>query len=484
MSATDAFEGTAVTRYVLIGAALLIALALATMARGADKKKERTRGDVQTAIAAAEQALDKAPGDAKAREQLARLVFESGDFWRAAELIKPAANKAEATPAEILLAAEIEYLLGHYSESERLSRQVLDHAAADSAARAMAMIRLGFVHYQTNRFDRFRDLNFPRGVQFPADKVIRGFEGPPYQVTWPADARQSEIPFSATDPLPALKVSYDGRPVDVLFDTGADMCIVDSQLAAELGIKEQGWTIGGFGGGKLGRMGYGKLRSVELGGVTLRDVPVWILPTRRFSSIYPGGKLSIDGIVGTALVRQFLATLDYQRAKLVLRERSPRARQRLRTELAGRVAAEVPFVLAGTHWMMASGSLDGREGLTFFVDSGLASDAAFSAPPQTLRYLGIAEPEQKLDPGSAGGGGGPWASGRFAIRSLGLGPLVQTDLVGEFGAVPAASYWQNRFIQDGLISHRFLSKYASWTIDFDAMTYVFAKPAEAGQGSP
>jgi hypothetical protein len=37
------------------------------------------------------------------------------------------------------------------------------------------------------------------------------------------------------------------------------------------------------------------------------------------------------------------------------------------------------------------------------------------------------------------------------------------------------SYWSRGFIWDGLISHQFLKNFGSWTIDFDAMTFIFVK---------
>jgi hypothetical protein len=464
------------TRWALCVVAAVAMLACALVGRAVAQAKTRSRADVLDALASASQTLAQNPQNVEARQQLARLQYEAGDFWAARETLRPALER-QPSAAAVLLAAELEYLLGHYEDAEPLYREVLARPRLDASDRTRATVGLGFVYYQTNRFDRFAELEFARGVQFPGAKLIREFGDRPYRLTWREDRRRTEVPFVVTDPLPVLAIQYDGHPVHVLFDTGADMCIVDSELARQWGVQEVSWTVGGFGGGKLGRLGYGRLRSVSLGDVTLEHVPVWILPTQRFSSAFAGGKHPIGGIIGTGLARQFLATLDYEQAKFVLRERSPQAAQALRDELAGRLAAEVPFVLSSTHWMMARGALNGREGLTFFVDSGLASDAAFSAPPQTLRYVGIPLPEKKLDPKSAGGGGGAWASGQFPIASLALGSLRQENLKGEFGSRPESSYWQSGFIQDGLISHAFLRQYASWTIDFDAMTYLFAKPA-------
>jgi hypothetical protein len=206
--------------------------------------------------------------------------------------------------------------------------------------------------------------------------------------------------------------------------------------------------------------------------VTIYDVPVMILATKRFT-LDP--KYPLSAIFGTALMRQFLGTIDYRNRKIVLRERTPDNGRAVRSALEGRLAAEVPFVLDATHLMHARGSLNEKEDLTYFIDSGLAMDAGFSAPIQTLRYAGIPVPETKVPEGGLGGGGGKFATGSFPIKSLTLGPLRQTGVRGEYGARPPESYWDRGFIADGLLSHGFLKQYGSWTIDFDSMTYLFEK---------
>jgi hypothetical protein len=177
-------------------------------------------------------------------------------------------------------------------------------------------------------------------------------------------------------------------------------------------------------------------------------------------------------------MRQFLGTLDYRNQKLVLRDRTAANAAKVRQELGTKLAAEIPFALYGTHVMYAKGGLDGKDGLTYFIDSGLASDALFTAPIQTLNYAGIPVPETKIDEAGVGGGGGKFASGPFPIQSLSLGPLRQTAATGSYGARAPESFWGgNRgFMEDGLISHSFLKRYGSWTLDFDAMTYLFEKP--------
>ena len=206
-------------------------------------------------------------------------------------------------------------------------------------------------------------------------------------------------------------------------------------------------------------------------------MPVIILPTERFSAGFAKGQYPIRGILGTATLRQFLSTIDYGNEQIILRPRREDAQQALMSSFAGRRVTAMPFALAATHLMMAKGQLNDRDNLTFFVDSGLADEggAAFIAPIQTLKYVGIPVPETEVREGIGGGGGTGYATGYFGIEKLGLGTCIQTDSLGEYGTTRPESYWALGFIQDGLISHNFLRQYDSWTMDFTNMVYYFAE---------
>lgn len=75
----------------------------------------------------------------------------------------------------------------------------------------------------------------------------------------------------------------------------------------------------------------------------------------------------------------------------------------------------------------------------------------------------------------SGAGHVPLRLGRFPVRRLGLGPLVQHDVLGMFGVFPDAWREGAGFPVHGLVSHAFLRRY-EWTLDFDAMTMSFAEP--------
>ena len=437
---------------------------------------EKDRGQILKEIAAAQEALLKDPSHSEVRSRLARLLYQSGEFEKAKTSALPLLDAAKPTNETLFLAADLDYLLGHYDKAESAYQKIIALNPGDLQVQARADSKLAMTYYQTNQYAKAADLfkELEGKIKLPHWDLMRAFgRERPYQIVWPGDFGLSIAPFIVTDPLPIVSVEIQGRQIYALIDTGADLFMLDTEVAAALGIKPLASMTGTFAGGKQAEVGFGRVNSLRIGQVTLKAVPISILPTQRFSKGFAEGKYTIGGIVGTGVLKQFLATMDYPGEQLVLRRADEEGRKDLRQATEGKTVVEVPFVLAVTHFLMARGSLDGKEGLTFFVDSGLAGEAAFAAPVQTLKYAGIPIPETKVEDGIGGGGGG-FATGLFKIARLGLGPLVQENLKGEYGANPPESYWRLGFINDGIISHQFLRKHA-WTIDFAGMRMILAK---------
>jgi len=417
--------------------------------------------DIETARAA----YTSDPADTDARVRLAELTYEAGSFEEAGSLLEPLVS-GDASNDVLMLAARIEYLSGRFDRAEELLNRVLELEPDNARAAA----KLVFVHYQTNSYDKCGALADRVGDRpLPHLDLMLAFEDEPYRAEWESgDA--TEVPFLVTDPLPVIEVEVDGRKVTALIDTGGDCFILDPGIAEELGIEIAASMMGMFAGGMEAEVGFAMAQTLKLGGVTLHSVPISVLPT---GGMQIGGH-QLDGIVGTGVLKQFLSTIDYPGDRLVLRDPNGDAAAAFRAGGAGRVFDEVPFYIQSTHFLVAPGSLNGLDGLMFHVDSGLAGTAAFSAPEQTLDYVGIPVPETAVNPNNVGGGGGGFATGTFDVARLGLGELEQTDLVGSFGGLPPQSFRMLGFLQDGLISHNFLRAY-SWTLDFERMLMVFAE---------
>ncbi len=409
-------------------------------ARKAEQAPEKDRGQVLAEIAAARKSLGKDPGNAEGRFRLSQLLYQAGNFEESQVVLRPLLEAQTAPVNALLLAADLDYLFGRYENAEDILQKIIARNPPDKAAQVKARVKLIFVYYQTNRYERTVGLfqGMEGKIKLPLLDLMRAFgRDKPLHAGWPEKARSTVIPFIVKDPLPVISVEVHGRQIYALIDTGADMFVLDNEIAASMGIKGLASTTGTFAGGKQAEVGFAEVDSLKIGDVTLTSVPVSLLSTQRFSAGFANGKYTIGGILGTGVLKRFLATLDYPHSRLILRRPDGRSLEDFTRETAGKTVVEVPFVLALSHFMMARGRLNDKELLTFFVDSGLASEAALTAPAQTLKYAGIPIPETKVQEGSIGGGGGAgFATGLFAVKALGLGPLVQAGKKGEFGSFP------------------------------------------------
>lgn len=142
-----------------------------------------------------------------------------------------------------------------------------------------------------------------RVVQIDFDaRIVRlydpsGFRAPPGADTLPLDLIR-RLPYVTA------VLTVPGRPPQrraLLLDTGSEDAVDDSIILASPGPKRT--VTGGVGLGQEYQVVLGLLDSVQLGRVTLRNVP----------GVAPGVAL-----VGTSVLHKFFVTLDYPRARLYL----------------------------------------------------------------------------------------------------------------------------------------------------------------------
>ena len=452
---------------------------LTAEADGDEEATEPDRGDILAEIEVAEAILEGDPDNAELAHELAGLHYKAGHFNTAKEVLQPFLDAGMASDDSKLLMGELKYLTGNYAAAEEILLDLTENAS-DTMTQIMAQVKLLFVYYQTNEYAKTQDLlpGMEGQIQLPTWDFMKGYgEEAPYQVDWNGQT-ETALPFVLADPLPVVEVEINGELIYAFLDTGGDAFVVDTDLAAALGIEQITTFKGTYAGGLQADTSYAKADSLKLGDVTITSVPVMILPIERFSEGFAEGQYRLRGVLGTATLRQFLSTVDYENEQIILRPKTEAAKETLMSSFAGKQSTAMPFALAATHLMMAKGQLNEVDDMTLFVDSGLADEAGakMTAPLQTLNYVGIPVPETAVDENSIGGGGGAgFATGHFPVDKLGLGDLVQTDAVGLYGTSTPESYWQLGFIQDGLISHNFLRQYDSWTLDFSEMTMLFAQ---------
>ena len=424
----------------------------------------RLRSDVEAALPGRAEAFAADPGDDGVRRAYADILLKLGNVWEADEVVAPLGDPASASVPHLQLAARTAYLLGDYGRAETLYGRLMQLNGEGSEDREEATEGLTLAWYQTNRFAKARELPPPADTEGASGLLafMQAFEGEPYGIEWAPGERVVHLAMTndITQPgaLPVVDLEVDGRTVSLVLDTGGDRLYLDREIYASLGIntlttREARYA---YTGGETVEEPLGVAETVGLGGVTLTNVPV-------VGATWKALGQTSDGVLTTQILKQFLSTVDYDNRRITLRERTPEALARLMQTFGDDPPIEAPFFMTGTHLMYAKGSLNGHEGINYFMDSGLAMSMPMILVDETVELLG-------LEPSAIEGTDYFWVP----IESHGLDGLTKgaTQALGNV-FVEENAFWQGGFMMDALISHQYLWPLGSWTIDFDAMTYYF-----------
>jgi hypothetical protein len=189
--------------------------------------------------------------------------------------------------------------------------------------------------------------------------------------------------------------------------------------------------------------------------------------------------VQLGPIIGTSVLKQFLATIDGPGRRLIL---SPRGDAKARAQQlamagahAGR-ASVVPFLLWPDHCMLVQGRIAGQPAC-FFVDSGLVAatpsqgQANLLASRQKLASWGAAQPRDQTFPVVPG-----TLSIGDARRDRPAAHPVDGKVWKAFGN------WGGIRV-DALVSWGFLSHFV-WTLDFDHHTYTLSEPQQSAGALP
>lgn len=420
-----------------------------------------------------------------------RPIVVAGIAGLAAIAVAGFVSRADATSAE----AESLLISGRYDEADSAFARVLGRNPADT----LALVRRGTIalhrnrtlearrwlalagaagatrtrlsaltaecFYRENAFDSAAAHLRRSGREASAAQLASLHGRVPYRISGPPRA---ELSFVQTDPLPLVELTVNGRgPLLFLIDTGAGELVLDPAFADSVGAPRFGEESGTFAGGQKRPVGSGTVDSVRLGLVTVRDVPIRILDTSRFSGVALGRRVA--GLLGTTLLSRFVFTLDYAGGKLVLARRggAPPA------AAPGVSRTTVPIWLAGDHYILARGAVGTSGPLTWLVDTGLAG-AAFTGPASVLAEAGIALEDTTSFQGQ--GGGGAVKVIPFQVPSLRIGTVEKKGLLGMLGPFPPSLERGLGTRVAGIVSHAFFQG-CRVEFDFDRMEMTIERPS-------
>lgn len=193
-------------------------------------------------------------------------------------------------------------------------------------------------------------------------------------------------------PIIELKINGNEEPLRFVLDTGSGISVISEKTASKLKIKTvaRGGHARGIGGDGKFEIVYGFLKTVNIGDVKIRNVPVYI---RKFHT----NNEIIDGYIGLALISKFLTTIDYGDLSFSLKKKDSSQKK----EVTGNDLS-LPLRLTSSGFLSGEVQLEGVQvPLNFIVDTGasisvISDDIAGMAEmsqfmkSETMRVIGAA----------------------------------------------------------------------------------------------
>jgi len=174
------------------------------------------------------------------------------------------------------------------------------------------------------------------------------------------------LPFRLLNNHLYVQARIDGKPLQVLFDTGGAN-VLTPDAAKRLGVESEGAIEVRGGGEKSESSGLAKVKELALGDVTLRDQLFLVVPLTGLAEVEG---VDVDGIVGYEVLKRFIARVAYAQGQITFF--LPEAFQEPK---GGTV---VPFTFDG-ETPQVEGEIDGVRG-RFTIDTGSRASLTLNRP--------------------------------------------------------------------------------------------------------
>ena len=255
------------------------------------------------------------PLSARAHALLGATILASGDFHNSVEEFRTALSIQENEALAICGLAMVDF----YENRLESAMKGLRRAVSLDASEPDYIFNLGQAAARSERYKEAADsyerfLAIAPKTDTDRRNRIRGLidflrylgrQGSLYGL---AGESKTVMPFESVDGRPVLKVRVNNshEPLRFVLDTGSGMSVVSEETAKKLGLRTvaRGGLARAVGGGGKFEIVYGFLNSLDLGGVKVESVPVYI---RHFYD----EKTPVDGYIGLSVISKFIASVDY-----------------------------------------------------------------------------------------------------------------------------------------------------------------------------
>jgi Aspartyl protease len=221
-----------------------------------------------------------------------------------------------------------------------------------------------------------------------------------------------KIPLEIDNNIILMRVRVNNsKPLKFIFDTGASHSVINSQRAAELGLKTQGQASGNATGGAI-QASFIKGVSLSVPGAEVSNQLIASMP---FAT--PPG-FEFDGTVGYDFINQFVVEIDYQNK--VMNLYNPRT-----YAYSGR-GEVIPLSLAGRRTPLVHTKiiLEGRAPVEAELEVDTGGDGTFVINSPFVKKQRLLAAIPKTIKGSAVGAGGEQKLLVGRVKAVQFGRLV------------------------------------------------------------
>ena len=258
------------------------------------------------------------PGSIERGSDLPSMLRKS-DYVRAVEQASTVESKTRRSANEFLALGEAEMTAGRFDIARRHLRSVLDLDPFRTTY-AEAAWDLSQVEYMRNNFEaslEWAHVAADHGLvvrKWHLDFLEALKNVDMYHFRGPAAER---VPLRIGRPdVPRVEVTVNKtRNVIAIVDSGAVMSIVSAKFAAAVPIHRIGTIEGTFSGllGEPIQVQFGMIESLQIGKMTIENVPVAIMPDDKMKFIVTGkNEFSIEFLLCAHLLKEMRIDLDFR----------------------------------------------------------------------------------------------------------------------------------------------------------------------------
>jgi tetratricopeptide (TPR) repeat protein len=263
------------------------------------------------------------------------------DYLRAIELTSNVETRQRPNVADLTALGEAELISGRYDAARQHLRAAIDLEPFHTTFSQIAW-DLSQVEYMTNNYEsslEWAQLAVHHGLsikQWHLDYLQALAATDVYHF----DGMQSDrVQMHVGRPdVPRIDVRLEGRRnVGAVIDSGAVLSIVSEKLAQSFPVQRLGTFEGTFYGllGEPISVHFGLLKSLEIGGIVIQNVPVAIMPDDKMRFLVSANReFNMDFLLGANLLKEFRIEFDFKRGsamftRLTAEDRQPDPNQNL-----------------------------------------------------------------------------------------------------------------------------------------------------------